>query len=70
MIRYQTEVVIPPDRYVSLQLPVELPEGNATVIVIFQTAFSDSSPSAPEDNPESQDIEWWEEFEGDYEKIA
>lgn len=62
MRRYSTEIFIPADRYVALQLPEGLPEGRAIVIV----QFLDPDPEAPEgDEPdsESQDIEWWEEFE-------
>ncbi len=70
MLRYKTEVIIPPDRYISLQLPEELPEGHAIVTVVFQPNPASSQAAAPEDNPENQDIEWWEEFEGDCERIA
>lgn len=69
MIRYQTEIVVPPDRYVALQLPPDLPEGRAVVTVVVQTALESESAAAEED-AESQDIEWWEEFEDDYERIA
>jgi len=69
MIRYQTEIVVPPDRYVALQLPPDLPEGRAIVTVVVQTALESESVAA-EDDAESQDIEWWEEFEDDYERIA
>lgn len=64
---YRTEIVIPRDRYVCLQLPDHLPEGRARVTV----EFVPSTP-APRDDDEGpadleldrQDIEWWEEFDG------
>jgi hypothetical protein len=69
MTRYQTEVIVPPDRYVALQLPAGLPEGRATVTVVVHAA-SESAAGPHEDDDESQDIEWWDEFEDDYEAVA
>lgn len=68
MIRYQTEIVVPPDRYVALQLPPDLPEGRAVVTVVVQTVLEPEC--AIEEDVESEDMEWWEEFEDDYERIA
>ena len=34
LLRYRTEIVVPPDRYVCLQLPAHFPEGRATVTVL------------------------------------
>lgn len=64
MIRYRTEVVIPPDRFVGLQLPADLPEGRAVVTVVVEVVEPDE-PGPPEDailDPEGEDIEWWDEF--------
>lgn len=56
--RYRTEIVIPADRFVSLQLPDDLPEGRAIVTVWVE------DPEAPGDpDPDRQDIEWWDEFD-------
>ncbi len=54
MPRYQTEIVVPPDRYVCLQMPADFPEGAATVLVLVGEA-----------DPDRQEIEWWDEFEGE-----
>ena len=62
MRRYRTEVVIPPDRYIGLQLPPHLPEGRAMVTVIVH----DPEPAAAGDwgsEADRQDIEWWDEFD-------
>ncbi len=64
MLRYRTEIVIPPDRYVCLQLPEGLPEGQAIVTVHFHDAAHPANPDALGDvDPDHEDIEWWEEFE-------
>jgi hypothetical protein len=68
---YRTEFIIPPDRYICLQLPPHLPEGRATITVtVHDRQGADEAPPLPEESeavPESdidqQDIEWWEEFE-------
>ncbi|MDR3634802.1 MAG: hypothetical protein P4L84_13440 [Isosphaeraceae bacterium] len=69
MTRYQTEIVVPADRYVALQLPPDLPEGRATVTVVVHSA-TDFPGSVQDEDDESQDIEWWEEFEDDYERVV
>lgn len=69
MDRYQTEIVVPADRFIALQLPADLPEGRATVTV---TVHPIDAPDAsnPDEDVESEDIEWWEEFEDDYERVG
>jgi hypothetical protein len=61
--RYRTEIVIPDDRYVSLQLPRDLPAGRAVVVVTIE----EPADLAPDEDlwPEAEDIEWWEEFGDD-----
>jgi hypothetical protein len=67
---YRTEILIPADRYVCLQLPPHLPEGLATITVHVHVAGPDDPPDdRPAPEPERQDIEWWEEFEGDREGL-
>jgi hypothetical protein len=67
--RYQTEIVIPADRTIVLQLPDDMPEGNATLVVsIGETEDHDRSPERDDDlsdllDVQDEDIEWWEEFE-------
>ncbi|MBX6313133.1 MAG: hypothetical protein IRY99_09505 [Isosphaeraceae bacterium] len=61
---YRTEIVIPPDRYVGLQLPPHLPEGRAIVTVVLLEPEADEAPTLDTD-PDRQDIEWWEEFDGE-----
>jgi hypothetical protein len=70
---YRTEFIVPPDRYLCLQLPPHLPEGKVTVTVTVESA--PASPHEPvqfmkpdsgrDGDPDHQDIEWWEEFEQD-----
>ena len=60
MRRYRTEIVIPPDRMITLHLPTHFPEGRAIVIVHAEEPPS-SLPRDPDEDHE--DIEWWEEFE-------
>jgi hypothetical protein len=60
--RYRTEIVIPPDRYIGLQLPAHLPEGRAILTVVVQEP-EPGDAAAPEADVEGQDIEWWEEFD-------
>ncbi|HEV3166925.1 MAG TPA: hypothetical protein VGZ22_23055 [Isosphaeraceae bacterium] len=62
MRRYRTEIVIPPDRYVGLQLPTHLPEGRAIVTILVDEWVSDAETDPSDNDPESQDIEWWDEF--------
>ena len=72
MRQYRTEIVIPPDHYVCLQLPPDLPEGHAIVTVLFQAPepAEPVAPDAAETDLDRQDIEWWEEFEDDREPIG
>jgi hypothetical protein len=69
--QYRTEFIVPPDRYLCLQLPPHLPEGKVTVTVtVHEPAPADRGPSSrpdsePQDDLDRQDIEWWEEFEED-----
>lgn len=71
MSQYRTEFIVPPDRYLCLQLPSHLPEGKVSVTVtVLEPAARDPHPSMrpksePEDDLDRQDIEWWEEFEED-----
>ena len=58
MPRYRTEVVIPADRLVTLQLPASLPLGRAVVTVQVQEVRP-VRDEAPEDHG---GIEWWDEF--------
>lgn len=62
MLRYRTEIVIPADRYVCLQLPNHLPEGRAVVTVQFLNPDAESG-NGGEVDLDRQDIEWWEEFD-------
>jgi hypothetical protein len=64
-MRYRTEILISPDRYVCLQLPTYLPEGRAVVTVIVQEPDSYEQGTTGEADPDRQDIEWWDEFDGD-----
>ena len=66
MLRYRTEIMIAPDRYVCLQLPPGLPEGLATVIVVSHSSAAGVPTAALEENDvDRDDIEWWEEFDDD-----
>ena len=65
--QYRTEIVIPPDHYVCLQLPPDLPEGRAIVTVLSQSP-EPAEPAEPE--LDRQDIEWWDEFEDDRERVS
>lgn len=69
MDRYQTEIVVPADRLIALQLPADLPEGRATVTVTVHPIDDPEGP-VPEADVESEDIEWWEEFEDDCERVG
>jgi hypothetical protein len=59
--RYRTEIVIPPDRYVCLQLPDHLPEVRA--VVTIHVPDPGTHDVAAEMDPDRLDIEWWEEFD-------
>ncbi len=63
MRRYQTEITVPPDRHIHLQLPEGLPEGRAIVTVLILDPSPAESDSWVEGDPDRQDIEWWDEFE-------
>ncbi len=66
MPRYRTEIVIAADRYVCLQLPEHLPEGRAVVTVHVPDAAADGAPATHhEDDPDGDDIEWWDEIGGE-----
>jgi hypothetical protein len=70
---YRTEFIVPPDRYLCLQLPSHLPEGKVTVTVTVGGPATSGDGGGPGMEPDSgregdqdhQDIEWWEEFEQD-----
>ena len=71
MLSYRTEIAIPTDRYVCLQLPAHLPEGRALITVeVPGPDEAKAGPDAIETEPDHQDIEWWEEFEGDREGLV
>ena len=63
MSRYQTEIVIPPDRYVCLQMPAHFPEGTATVTVLAGEHDGGEVVPPREADPDRLDIEWWDEFD-------
>ena len=62
-MRYQTEIHISPDRYVCLQLPSYFPEGRAVVVVTIELEGALATGLATGEEPDRQDIEWWDEFE-------
>jgi hypothetical protein len=62
-MRYQTEIHVSSDRYVCLQLPTYFPEGRAVVTVTIEAEAHSSSLQGPVDEPDRQDIEWWDEFD-------
>jgi hypothetical protein len=68
--QYRTEIIIPPDRYVCLQLPPDLPEGQAIVTVLFLTPQIAETTETTEADLDRQDVEWWEEFEDGRERIG
>lgn len=65
MSDYRTEIVVPSDRYVCLQLPGRFPTGHAIVTVRCLAPAADlpEAGAAPEEQPDRIDIEWWEEFD-------
>ena len=66
MRRYRTEIDVPTDRYVCLQLPAHFPDGRATVTVHFNDPSDSATDVGPDDaERDREDIEWWEEFEGE-----
>jgi hypothetical protein len=74
VFEYRTEIVVPPDRYVCLQLPANLPPGRATVTVLLidvPASEGESGTAAGSDlELDRQDIEWWDEFEEDRERVG
>jgi hypothetical protein len=60
--RYRAEIVIPPDRFIGLQLPPHLPEGPA-IVTVTVVGHEPGDPGPADPDPDRQDIEWWEEFE-------
>jgi hypothetical protein len=69
-LQYRTEVFIPPDRYVCLQLPEYLPQGRATITIQVHEQEPVPSVAGPETDLDRQDIEWWDEFEEDREPLG
>ena len=67
MRRYRTEIHIPADHAILLHLPAHLPEGRATVTVVVaeEEEAAGAEAFAAEVDLEGQDIEWWEEFDGE-----
>lgn len=63
MHRYRTEIEVPEDRFVSLQLPPDLPVGRAIVTVSVEAPGTAGDGPVP--TPRDDDFEWWEEFESD-----
>ncbi len=63
MRRYSTEIVIPADRFVAVQLPEDLPDGPAVLAVYVKEETDEERPWTEDIDPDRQDIEWWEEFE-------
>jgi hypothetical protein len=58
--RYRTEIIIPDDRYIVLQLPAEIPTGRARVTI--QVDEADATDAADGATGFEDDIEWWDEF--------
>ncbi|MHC5538151.1 hypothetical protein ACYOEI_07975 [Singulisphaera rosea] len=70
MPHYRTEVEVTADRYVCLQLPDRLPPGRAIVTVVLLPSDSESTDLQDFGHESDRDdIEWWEEFEDDRERI-
>lgn len=64
MLRYRTEINVPADRYVCLQLPATWPEGPALVLVVAaDPEDAQDARSGDEFGLDRDDIEWWEEFD-------
>jgi hypothetical protein len=62
-MRYRTEIVIPSDRYVCVQLPAYLPEGRAIVTIVSDESELDEPQSPADHELDRVDIEWWDEPE-------
>lgn len=66
MSRYRTEIVVPSDRVVTLHLPDDFPEGRARLVVEVAEPAEFGGELEPSDaDLAADDIEWWDEFEGD-----
>ena len=68
MPRYRTEIVIPPDRAVTLQLPGSLPAGPAVVWVVVDGPSPDLGDDDLVDEAgdlDARDIEWWDDLDDD-----
>lgn len=64
MTPYKTEVIVPPDGCIFLQLPKGWPEGLATIAI--RVGGADERVTFAEDGDiDTEDIEWWDEFEED-----
>jgi hypothetical protein len=68
--QYRTEVLVAADRYICLQLPDHLPLGRATVTVLVHGPGEPEDATLPDPDPDRQDIEWWEEFDDDCERVG
>lgn len=65
LTRYKTEIVIPDDRFIAIQLPDALPRGRAVVIVECEDPLllSASDENGDESDLDGNDIEWWDDFD-------
>jgi hypothetical protein len=63
--RYETEIVIPPTRQITLQLPSSLPVGRARVVVETNNLLISSGLRETSDAGEfdRHDVEWWDDFD-------
>jgi hypothetical protein len=66
-MRYQTEIFVLEDRYVCIQLPAYVPEGQAFVTVSFPSLRPEPEDSQRDPDSDPAEVEWWDEFdeEGD-----
>ena len=64
--RYRTQILIPPDRTVVMQLPSTIPDGWAIVTIQVQENHEAEHHEA---DPDHQDIEWWDEFDDEEELL-
>lgn len=62
MRRYSTQIVIPADRLIVIQVPESVPEGPA-VLTIQAPEDEPDGPGQEDSEDDLRDIEWWEEFE-------
>ncbi|GAC1463336.1 MAG: hypothetical protein NVSMB9_00690 [Isosphaeraceae bacterium] len=63
MQSYRTEIVIAADRYLCLQLPAHVPTGTARVTIEFTSPSQVGKSPIETEEPDREDIEWWDEFE-------